>query len=388
MPEAGQVASVEDGTMSGWQPSGLYRRSYKEACEILLQRARLGRSPMRDVPADVAEQLLGRLGTLAHDEWADTFIAAAEPHLALASERERAHDAQGARQHYRAAYGLLRLARYPAVTSPRKAVAYRMSQEAYLKAVAGTEPAVERVEIPLTEKGGPDRVIVAYLHRPSSPDSVPVLVSWGGVDSFKEERQTLPYVAKGFAVLAIDMPGTGDAPVDGAGQTDAFWDGIFDWIASRRDLDTGRVALFGVSTGGYWAIKVARTHAERVRGSISQGGPAHLSFQPDWIARSSRGEYPFELLETLAHAFGLGTAEEWVTYAPSLSLLDRGILGLKSAPLLLIAGVRDSVFPVDDAYLVIDQTAASTALLHPDGHQGHPPWMTGMVLAWLEERLQ
>lgn len=372
---------------AGARLGSLHRRSYRDACEILVARASHGRSPMRDVPVEVARRVFAQLRTLDDDAWADAFMAAAEPHLATAGEREAGGDGDGARRAYRAAYGLLRLARFPAVTSPRKERAYRLSQEAYLKATADSDPPVERVEMALGSGPGRGRTAVWYLHRPRRDEAVPVLVSWGGIDSFKEERQPAAYVAAGMAVLAIDMPGTGDAPLTGSEQTDALWDAIFDWIAARRDLDAGRVALFGVSTGGYWAVRVARTHAAKVRASIGQGGPAHWAFQPDWIVRSSRGEYPFGLADTLASAFGLDGAAAWLSGASKLSLLEQGILELPSAPLLLIAGMRDSVFPIEDAHLVVERTPAGAALVHPGGHQDHPPHTTPMVLGWLEERL-
>src|SRR4029450_5130156 len=46
----------------------------------------------------------------------------------------------------------------------------------------------------------------------------------------------------------------------------------------------------------------------------------------EWIIKAQRGEYPFELAETLACAFGRSSAEEWIEYSPRLSLLDQGIL--------------------------------------------------------------
>ena len=69
------------------------------------------------------------------------------------------------------------------------------------------------------------------------------------------------------------------------------------------------LALHGGSTGGYWATKVAHTHAARLRAAVNQGGPAHFAFQKDWIVNAQRGEYPFELAETLACAFGRSTAK-------------------------------------------------------------------------------
>jgi hypothetical protein len=147
----------------------------------------------------------------------------------------------------------------------------------------------------------------------------PVVVLWGGIDAFKEERPSEPYLAAGLAPLAIDMPGVADAPLAGSQDAERLWDAVFDYVAKRPDLDASRVGIHGGSTGGYWATKVAHTHRHRLRAAVNQGGPAHFAFQKDWIVKAQRGEYPFELAETLACAFGRSTAEDWIEYAPKLS---------------------------------------------------------------------
>jgi pimeloyl-ACP methyl ester carboxylesterase len=123
-----------------------------------------------------------------------------------------------------------------------------------------------------------------------------------------------------------------------------LWDAVLDWIGQRADLDSERVGIVGGSTGGYWATKVAHTHRGRIRAAVNHGGPAHYAFAEEWIVKAQHGEYPFELAETLACAFGRSSAEEWIEYSPRLSLLDQGILNHPCAPLLCVNGVNDSVF--------------------------------------------
>ena len=70
--------------------------------------------------------------------------------------------------------------------------------------------------------------------------------------------------------------------------------------------------------------------------------------------KQERGEYPFEFFETVTYAFDLSGYEEWVEYAPKLSLLRLGILDKPSAPLLLVNGLYDSVIPIKDCYLLFE----------------------------------
>jgi pimeloyl-ACP methyl ester carboxylesterase len=215
----------------------------------------------------------------------------------------------------------------------------------------------------------------------------PLAVIWGGIDAFKEERKPDEYLEVGIAVLAIDMPGVADAPLAGSEDAERLWDAVFDWIATRPDLDASRVGIVGGSTGGYWAAKLAHTHRDRIHAAVDHGGCAHYAFTPEWMAKAQRGEYPFELAETLACAFGRSTYEEWVEYAPRLSLLTQGVLEQPCAPLLLVNGVEDSVFPIADMQLLLEHGGPKWARFVPNsGHMGHPTAMPAIV-SWLREQL-
>jgi alpha-beta hydrolase superfamily lysophospholipase len=212
-------------------------------------------------------------------------------------------------------------------------------------------------------------------------------VQWGGIDSFKEERRAEPYLHAGLASLAVDMPGVGDAPLDGSTDAERMWTAIFDWLAERPDLDANRVALHGASTGGYWAAKLAHTHKDRIKAAVDHGGPAHVAFQPAWIELAQTGEYPFELAETLASAFGGQSYEDWLTIAPTLSLQTLGILDQPSAPLLLVNGTADTIFPIQDLHLLLEHGSPKTArFFGNEAHMGGPRALPTIV-TWLAEQL-
>ena len=365
----------------------LYIRPYREVRDMLLARVAASRNPMDHAPADEARAILETLDTVDREKWAQGFGAAAEPHHAAAIAAEQNGDRDTARREYRAAFGLTRVARYPAPNSPAKLAAYRRSQELYFKLAACNGTNVERIEMPYVGTGAPGARIVGYLYRPQRQAPLPLIVHWGGIDSFKEDRRPEPYLAAGFAVLTMDMPGVGDAPLAGSEQAQELWNGVFDWVAAQPEFDARRVAIVGASTGGYWATKLAHTHRDRLAAAVNHGGPAHYAFQADWIARASRGEYPFELAETLACAFGRKTAAEWIDYAPQLSLLEQGVLDRPCAPLLCINGIEDSVFPIEDMYLLLQHGQPKTARFFSGGHMGHGPGVFPTIVNWLAERL-
>jgi esterase FrsA len=364
-------------------------RPFHEVRQILLERARRGVNPFADgADAAAVATALDGLETVEPQAWVDAFAQLAAPHQGAAATAERAGDAETARREYLLAYQYWRLARYPAPNSAPKREAYRASQQMYLKASYWFDPPLERVWMPFSGKPDEGQFVIGDLRKPQSAEQkLPVVVQWGGIDSFKEERRAQPFLAAGLASLCVDMPGVGDAPLDGSEDAERQWDAVFDWIASRADLDAQRVAVVGASTGGYWAAKLAHTHRERLRAAVDHGGPAHYAFQPAWIARAQVGEYPFELAETLASAFGGKAYDDWVAVAPRLSLLDQGVLDRPCAPLLLVNGVQDTVFPIQDMHLLLEHGQPKMARFFADETHMGGQRAIPVIVDWLVRQL-
>jgi esterase FrsA len=362
-------------------------RPFEEVRQMMLERARMLRNPFEFTNYDEVAFVLSRLDSVDRNRWAQAFSSLAEPYEQRAVQAEARDDARGAMHNYLVAHNYCRVARYPAPNSPAKLLAYRRGQDNYLKAARYFDPPLERVEMPFQARQGEGSVSVGYLRKPNGLEPPPVVVLWGGIDSFKEERRGVEYLAAGLATLSIDMPGVGDAPLAGSEDAERLWDAIFDWIDTRPDLDRERTCLVGGSTGAYWSTKVAHTHRERIRAAVDHGGPTHLAFTPEWITQAQFGEYPFELAETLAYAFGRSTYEDWLEYSPRLSLLRQGILDRPCAPLLLVNGLSDSVFPIADMYLLLEYGDPKSARFFPGGHMGNTPQTIPTIIRWLHRHL-
>ncbi len=329
------------------------------------------------------------LSSYDRDEWAAAFSKVAKTYEEKAFRSEKEGDSKGSRDNYLRAYQYYRLARYPTTNSEGKRKAYRASQGMLLKASRYFDVPIERVEIPFRGKSGEGDRIIAYLRLPKTGVvPYPLLISWGGIDGFKEEQLNDPALGKGLATLAIDGPGVGDSPIKGSEDAERLFGAVLDWVATIETFDPRKIAVWGYSTGGYWAVKVAYVYRHRISCAVSQGGPVHYAFEVDWMQEQERGEYPFELFETLAYAFGLSSSEEWKAYAPKLSLLRQGILDQESAPLLLVNGVHDSVFPIKDYYLLLEHGTPKCARFYNAGHMGFTKDTFGTILDWIIERLE
>jgi len=346
--------------------------------------------PMAFTRYEDHQRVFATLASLDRDAWAAAYSEAAQPHEALARAAEAKGDA-AAKDHYFHAYGLYRMARFPTTNSAAKRAAYRKSQEMYRAALRYLPYAFERVEIPFAGRPGEGTHAVGYSVRaPGDTARRPLVVLWAGIDTFKEDRTEIwePIIAAGLSLLLIDMPGTGDAPLVGSENAERLWDAVLDWCATRHEIDTKRIAVWGGSTGGYWAAKVAHTHRTRIAAAVAQGGCAHYAFTPEWIEKAQHGTYAFELAETLASAFGQKGFDEWVELCPRLSLLKQGVLDKPCGPLLLVNGIEDSIFPIEDMYLLLQHGDPKAARFYPTGHMGYTPDTNPTIIRWIAERLE
>ena len=322
------------------------------------------------------------------------FAAAGEKRARVAAESEARGDKDTARRSWLGAYGLYRLARYPCVLNDAKRAAYEQAKACLFKAYAFGPTPIRKVEIPFRGRPGEGDRVIGYLRTPPGLGRPPVLIAWAGIDSYKEEWmvRTDPFFARGIASLTIDMPGTGDAPLKYAEDSERLWDAVLDWIDAQPELDSARICAWGGSDGGYWATKIAHTHRERLTAVISQGGGAHILFTPEWIAKAQTFGNPWGIAETRGNAAGRPSYDAWVEYAPRMSLVTQGILDRPCAPLLCINGVNDPITPIEDYHLVLSYGGPKWARFFPGGHMGMTA--TGdqsatvpVMVDWLCERL-
>src|SRR5258705_1828720 len=106
--------------------------------------------------------------------------------------------------------------------------------------------------------------------------SGPVLIMAPGLDSTKEDLHAYeePFLARGIATLAMDGPGQGEAEYDIpiCGDYERAASAVVDWVETRAELDAKRIAIWGVSLGGYYAPRAA-AHAKRIKACIALSGP-------------------------------------------------------------------------------------------------------------------
>lgn len=100
----------------------------------------------------------------------------------------------------------------------------------------------------------------------------------------------------GVGTIIVEIPGTGDSPALSIDPTsaDRQWTSLLDWISYQKKMDKKKICAWGFSTGGYYAIRLAHTHARFFTGVVAQGAGCHHMFSRKWLDKVNQLEYPFE----------------------------------------------------------------------------------------------
>lgn len=367
-------------------------RTLAQLKDEVAHRVAHARPPLGGITVDDARTALATIDTLDREQWAQSFAAVARQHFDAGRELA-ALDRDGAARSYWRAWRLFHFARWPTENTPARVAAKASAFEAFRAYCGLLDPVMETLRVPYRNGD-----VVAYLRAPRTTEPPPVILAISGLDSRKEDiaAHTQAYLDRGLAVVAVDMPGTGEAPVGPLDDApERMFSVLIDHLLTRPDLDATRLVIQGRSFSGYWAAKLAATERERLRGAVMHGGPIHHTFQPEWCARAlETDEYLYDYFEAWRAMLGADTLDDLLDRARRLSLLDQGLLDVPAAPMLVVNGARDSQITIRDAFLLLERGDAKEAWINPaGGHMGRSPaWPQNVIagqilLPWMTRRL-
>ncbi len=364
--------------------------------EIIRRGGKL--NPLDGIIPEDAARVAKALKSLDRDEWAKEWSRFGDRYEAQADALEkRGGDRKQIRDLYYLAFNYFRIGRYPCPTTAGTEEAYAHSLRSFRKAAKYFDPPLEIVEVPFEGKK-----LIGYLQIPPGIKKPPLVMHWGGVDGWKEDRQRAHAMLNeaGLAGFAIDMPGTGESPVlYTAPEAERTFSVMIDHLLKRTDIDASRLGVWGSSYGGYWAAKLAFVEAKRLKGAVSHGSNVHYGFQEKWLRpalteKASATIFgPIGLFLARSKAMGVKSLEEIIEVSPKLSLKYQGLLDKPSAPLLGVNGKLDDQAPVEDIYLLMEYGNPKEARVYPQGgHMGRGGGVTDeeiwqTIVDWLKLRL-
>lgn len=150
----------------------------------------------------------------------------------------------------------------------------KKSREYFLKAGELFEPPFEAVEIPYENTTLPGY----FFKNDNSGKPRPTVIINQGFDGTAEENYAGPGAAlleRGYNVLSFEGPGQGSVIREKKMKFRPDWENVIipvvDYLTSRSDVDSEKIALYGISLGGYFAPRAA-AYEKRIAVCIVNGG--------------------------------------------------------------------------------------------------------------------
>lgn len=286
------------------------------------------------------------------DAWCERWSAAGAEHEKLGRDALADGRQRSAGVHLSQAAVYYHFAKFMFVNDiDQMRAAHLMAVRCANDALAYLDPPGERIEIPF---GG--ATVAAVFRRPAGSGPHPAVVLIPGLDSAKEEFRPTEdlFLSRGIATLSVDGPGQGEAEYDLAIRPD--WEvpgaAIIDALSALPGVDAGRIGIWGVSLGGYYAARVASGDS-RVRACISLCPVYRLGDIWDGLPDLSRAAFTVRSKSA--------SPDQARQRASELSMAGRA--GLITAPVLVVAGKLDRIFPWQDADRLASEIGPSAELL-------------------------
>jgi esterase FrsA len=362
------------------------QRSLEELKAEAQERADRNAYPLTGLKPDEVHEALGRLKSLDRDEWAASWSIIGERYMTRA-KAELAASPRDADKDFVHAWRYYSFARWPVPNSPGKQKAYQKALEAFLAHGQLLDPPLEVLRVPFEGKE-----IVAYRQLPKSDKPVPLVLAISGLDSRKEDmaERFQPLLVQGVGYVAVDMPGTGEAPIKVAAGAERMLSRLLDVaLENPTAVDRSRIAVYGGSFGGYWATILAVTEHTRLSAVVAQSPPVHEAFSAEMLERAlTNKEYLFDYVPAAMSIYeGVETLDQLRAARIKASLQAQGIVGKPTVPMLVIGGVKDTQVPIADIDLLLHTgDLPKDAWINPSGgHMGRQAqgWTDPVIFKWV-----
>ena len=230
----------------------------------------------------------------------------------------------------------------------------RKAIELQTRGILWRHPNVERVEVPYEKTTLP----ALFMKAPGAGGPAPTVVVFDGMDNCKEMSVLfagLEFAARGWHTLAIDGPGQGeslrlrdlyarhDYEVPGAA--------AYDYVASRPDVDPGKVVVMGYSFGGYYAARIAAFEKRYAAGVAMSALHWDLAAWQTEIKRRQEADPKNTAQSTFHFRWIMGCIDDGdaaIEKAKKFSLA--GVAQEIGCPFLIVHGADDKVVPVANAH--------------------------------------
>jgi cephalosporin-C deacetylase-like acetyl esterase len=243
---------------------------------------------------------------------------------------------------------------------------------------------IQRVEIPFEDKALP-----GLLHLPlNRPKKVPCVVSFDGMDSFKEAMHPNyddKLMERGMAILSLDGPGQGECLVRKIHCTATNFPragtAAMDYLLTRPEIDGKRIGVVGTSMGSFWVTQIA-VYEPRYKAAAVQ----LVCHEPGMNTIFNMASPTFK--DRYMWMAGYEDETEFDKFAKTLTL--KGLGKKIQCPYLIVGGEFDQLSPIKHSYEFFNEVKAPKKIVVYEGetHSNSQAADAQTVVAdWLKDRL-
>jgi 2,6-dihydroxypseudooxynicotine hydrolase len=290
-------------------------------------------------PRDL-DRILGRISSL--ESWVDEWESLGREHEQWALDALALGRTPQAARHFLSASAAYNFSQYVIFLDiSRKRALHEACVRAYAQAAPLFDPPAQPFQVSFRR-----HLLQGYLRLPRGTRPAPVAVLFNGTNAVKEELHwwAEALLERGVAVITFDGPGLGSTwhRMSMVAEPRPVGVAILNQIEATPELDPDAVAFFGMSLGGYLAIRMA-THDTRVRAVAAVSPPysAEIYWNVTLVAlrRELAALYDIDERE-------MGASVDRITLADVLPRLG--------CPLMVAGGGHDLITPGTEAWRIFE----------------------------------
>jgi dipeptidyl aminopeptidase/acylaminoacyl peptidase len=313
-------------------------------------------------------------------DWCGAWVALGSEYEALGREALGEGRLRSGGEHLAQAAAYYHFAKFVFVEDVEQMrAAHSRAVSCHTDALPHLDPPGRKVEIPF-ETGK----LVGVIRTPYGRGPFPVVLMIPGLDSTKEELRSTEqtFLDRGLATFSVDGPGQGEAEYDLPIRGD--WSQVAEvlWatVGEQPDLDGDRLAVWGVSLGGYYSVRLAAALGDRAVAAVALAGP--FNFGECWPG------LPTLTRDTFRVRSRAESDEEARAVADTLDL--SGVADDVTASLLVVFGRQDRLIPWQQAVKLHGAVKGSELLMLEEANHGcadRSPWHRPRTADWVAVRL-
>lgn len=242
--------------------------------------------------------------------------------------------------------------------SPLKMQAYHKAKDMLARVAPMYEEDLEYLTLEIEGEK-----ISGYVRFPKGGKKGPMIIITNGLEGTLQELliplQKYQDEAK-LGVFVMEMPGTYAFTKPMSAESENIYKGVISHFANHPKVEAGKIAMIGVSFGGYWSARMAAVNPD-LNCAVVCGAPLHHAFK-----LSNTIGTPEVFISALKKVLGVKSLRALRLATKALSFEKNDFYRRIKIPLLIINGENDTLTGTRDSVELNMQVPTSFLKLYKD----------------------